>query len=277
MNRSIILLTSTLFVTAIPAVHAQWAVIDVDSFQALTEGLQKTDKIISQGQDYINIANSTYGLAEAMAKPGTGLFNFTTPNNPYAVMKYQNQYGTTGTFATAANSGDPASIAKAINDTVVNARPYTGAFADLEVGVANSMRARYSTMELMDGHLSGALQTVGQVRSAIGAFENALYMLEKHNTGEDPNSVQSQLAVQQRTAAAAAANARLQHDTNSLLSTMIDGQVATMKLQRDALAQGANQAMDEAFANQAVHPADENLQGSFVGFNVGKLARGDKN
>ena len=275
MKKYPILLLLTLFIVALPTVHAQWAVFDVDNFQALTTGLQKTDQIISQGQDYINIANSTYGLAEAMAKPGTGLFNFTTPNNPYAVMKYQNQYGTTGAWATAANSGDPASVSKAITDTVVSSKPYTGAFADLEVGVADSLRARYSSMELMDGHFSGALQTVGQVRSAIGAFENALLLLEKDNAGNNPDAVQSQLAAQQRTASAATANARLQHDTNSLLSTMIDGQVAAMKLQRDALAQGANAAMNEAAANSAVQPFQDNLQGSFVGFNVAKIARGD--
>lgn len=277
MNKYTILLVVTMITMAVPTVHAQWAVFDVDTFTTLTTGLQKTDKIISQGQDYLNVANSTYGLAQAMAKPGTGLFNFTTPNNPYANMTYQNQYGTTGTFGTAANSGDAASVAKALNDTTIKSRVYTGAFADLEVGVADSMRARYSSMELMDGNLNGALRTVGQVRSAIGAFENALLMLEKHNTGDDPTSVQSQLAVQQRTAAAATAAARLQHDTNSLLSTMIDSQVVSMKVQRDALVQGANQAMDEAAANQAVHPANENLQGAFVGFNVGKLARGDVN
>ena len=180
-------------------------------------------------------------MAESMARQATGLWNFKTPNNPFAVIRIADQYATTADYAVAANSGvNPGAAYQKV--TVLS--NVDTSLANLNQGLASSRRALYSSQQIIDGNNVAALQTVGQIRSAASAYENSISQLENDNT--DSSGIQSEMAVLQRTANAQTIALHQQHDTNQLIAAMLDQQVAQSKIQRDGIADATNRSLENA-------------------------------
>ena len=215
------------------SLHAQWLVVDVDAIAGITKQLEQG------AQEYTEVKRQADQVA-AMAKQATGLFNFRTTDNPFAIIHMANQYATTADYAVAANADvDPGA---SYNKTVFATRVDSG-LGNLNENVAANRRAVYSTQEIMDGNNLAAMRAVGQIRASANKYRNAMKQIEDDSI-DNPDSVQSELAVLQRTSNAQNMGLRMHQDTNQLLASMLDAQIAESKLKRDAIGESTNRALE---------------------------------
>lgn len=229
MKTHILLYGVALGATCFPA-HAQWAVVDIDAIAQLT-------KQVSQGAQIIQTAQGQYNQMLAMAKRMYALRRYRGPANIFQTVQYADQYATLARWAQCETTGEGCDP-QVLDGATVMARA-NDFLSTMDQGLASSVKALYSTQQIMDGNNLAAMKAAGQIRNSAAQYEAAIQQLENDNEN-DADDAQAQLAVSQRAANATVIQARLTKDTNALLSAITDQLIAQSKLQRDNLADYGN-------------------------------------
>lgn len=229
MKTHVLLFGVALGVACFPA-HAQWAVVDV-------EAIAEIAKQVQNGAQQIQLAQNQYNQMMAMAKRMYNLGRYRGPSNVFQAVRYADQYATLARWSQCETTGagcDPL----VLDDTGVLAQA-NDFMSTMDKGLASSLKAVYSSQQVMDGNNLAAMQAVGSIRNAQSQYQSAIAQLES-DAQQDDDSGQAQLAVEQRTSNAAILQLRQTQDTNALLSAMTDQLIAQTKTQRDSLADYGN-------------------------------------
>jgi hypothetical protein len=242
MKTHLLLFGVALGVTCFP-VYGQWAVVDVDAIAQITKEVQN-------GAQQIQITQNQYNQMMNMAKRMYALGRYRGPSNILQAVKYADQYATLARWSqceTTGNGCDPLIL----DDTSILAKA-NDFMSTMDAGLASSVRAAYSSQQVMDGNNLAAMSAVGQIRNAASQYESAISQLET-DAEDDSDDAQAQLAVDQRTSNAAILQLRQTKDTNALLSAITDQLIAQTKTQRDSLADYGNAVADQQQSYQKYH------------------------
>jgi hypothetical protein len=234
-------------------------VVDIEAIAQLT-------KSVSQGAQQVQHLKSQYDHMKAMAQQAQGLYRYKGPANVWQAFEYADQYATLTLWATGANSGDPNAVQNgyAANKVIAN---IDQSLSKLNSGLARTRTAMYATQSVMDGNNLAAMTAVGQIKAASAQYKNAIAELERD--GQDPtDTVQAQLAVEQRTSNAMILSLRAQQDTNNLLGQIASQNVANTKLTRDTMADSTNRALE---LQQAIDDASSLTDGATTSLKAWKL------
>jgi hypothetical protein len=123
----------------------------------------------------------------------------------------------------------------------VNPYPQSG-FGQLDPNTQATIQNQYATSDLAQGMTTGALTTLGQVRSHSESLTQQITNLEGDSYSNDPTQ-QSEMAVLAKVNAANLIQLHSQQDTNQLLSAGIQQQMVAQKQAIDAQNRTMNQAI----------------------------------
>jgi hypothetical protein len=141
------------------------------------------------------------------------------------------RFGNLGAWSQQVNQGGNAS--GAYQNASVTLQSYGGGFAQLTPDEQLKASSQYASIELADGTNINSMETIGQLRANARATDQALAGLESDSLSSDP-SMNSEIAVLNKINAATVANIRTARDTNRLLLSTLEQQLADSKRRRDA-------------------------------------------
>jgi hypothetical protein len=141
------------------------------------------------------------------------------------------RFGNLSAWSQQANQGGNAS--GAYQNASVPLQSYGGGFAQLTPDEQLKASSQYASIELADGTNIASMETIGQLRANARATDQALAGLESDSLSSDP-SMNSEVAVLNKINAASVAYIRTARDTNRLLLSTLEQQLAESKRRRDA-------------------------------------------
>jgi hypothetical protein len=173
------------------------------------------------------------------------------------------RFGNLSAWTQQVNQGG--SALGAYNSASIQLQPYGSGFAQLTQDEQLKAASQYASVELADGTNIDSLQTIGQLRANARATDQALAGLESDSLSSDP-TMNSEVAVLNKINAAAVANIRTARDTNLVLLSALEQQLADSKGRRDAEvseinAQIARLAQGAATKAQYTSTVTQTLQG----------------
>lgn len=154
-----------------------------------------------------------------------------------------NTYGNTSALVNALNFGTLTQAQQGYSRAYVQPQSYpSGNYASLDSRTQAAVANQYATSELAQTTTTGALSTLGTIRSDAQAFAAKLANLESDTFSTDP-SEQTQNALLGKINSATLLQIHSQQDTNQLLITSIQQQLTAQKQQIDAQNRAINNAI----------------------------------
>jgi hypothetical protein len=157
---------------------------------------------------------------------------------PWRPSTAANTYGTTAAWTFAANNG--AGIANALSQAIEPLKVYGAGIANVPADQLGRVKTAYGTVELTDGALQYALETVGRLRLNAQAVQAAIQALENDSLSASPE-MNTQVAVLNKLNAASLISVRTAQDSNKLLVALAEHQAVDAKRTRDAEARAIGQ------------------------------------
>jgi len=117
-----------------------------------------------------------------------------------------------------------------------------GAYADLSRLAADEaarVRTRYDRIELTDATVAHDLEALGTIRSHQPSVEQVVRNLES-DAFSDASDFNTEIAVLNKINATAVTSARLTHDMNNILISLLEQQLIDAITRRDATVEGVN-------------------------------------
>jgi len=229
--------------TAAPS-YAQWAVFDASNLAEATQEFGELQQMYTTAVQTRNQIIQAYNLAHYMAQMPQNLrqrylAQFTLWTN----MSAPNTYGNTGAWISALNTGIPQQSAAGYSAAVVQANPFPQSnFGQLDPVTQATIQNQYATSNLAQGMATGALSTIGQIRSHSEALNQQISNLEADSYSTN-SPQQSEMAVLGKINSANLIQLHTQQDTNQLLSAGIQQQMIVEKQAIDAENRTLNQAI----------------------------------
>lgn len=245
-----------LAVALAPMAHAQFGsgiVYDptqsVHAIQQIEQGSQIYTTAVATRNQIVTMYNLAYQMAQmpqnlaaryrADWSQWTNLS--TTPNT----------YGNTSALVNALNFGTLTQAQQGNSRAYVQPQSYPSRnYASLDSRTQAAVANQYATSELAQTMTTGALSTLGTIRSDAQAFAAKLANLESDTFSTDP-SEQTQNALLGKINSATLLQIHSQQDTNQLLMTSIQQQLTAQKQQIDAQNRAINNAIyfQQSFPN----------------------------
>jgi len=161
---------------------------------------------------------------------------YRTVSTPWSILVAPHRYGTTTGWVGAANTGQSATTA------VAAATEAMGAYTDLSRLAADEaarVRTRYDRIELTDATVAHDLEALGTIRSHQPSVEQVVRNLES-DAFSDASDFNTEIAVLNKINATAVTSARLTHDMNNILISLLEQQLIDAITRRDATVEGVN-------------------------------------
>jgi hypothetical protein len=189
---------------------------------------------------------------------------YQAPSAPWQNLQLPyDRLGNLGSWSQQVNQGGNA--AAAYQSASVPLASYGSGFSQLAADEQRKASSQYASIELADGTNINSMETIGQLRANARATDQALAGLESDSLSSDP-SMNSQIAVLNKINAATVAQIRTSRDTNRLLLSTLEQQVADSKRRRDAEVSEMNAQIERlergaAVKAQYTSTVTETLQG----------------
>jgi hypothetical protein len=234
--KKLTILLMLLLAAAAPG-FAQIAVIDPASIRQEIQQLLQMQKQLVQLQQMYSLYQQQYNLINQEAQSIQGLqarYRYTFSN--WQQFATGNQYGNTGTFANAINSGQASAIQAGYRQIVPVVQP-----VDITATQQSQQtwRQQYGLMQLQDASIMNAMKAAGDTRTNLQQSAQTLTQLESDATN---SSLQSDKQVGQKTLIAILLMIRNLQDTNRMLEANMNMQLQQLAQQRFDRGQELNQA-----------------------------------
>jgi hypothetical protein len=233
--KKLVIVVTLLLASAAPG-FAQITVIDPASIQQQIKQLIQMQQQLVQLQKAYALYQQQYNLLQSEAQSLSGLQN----RYKYSFSNWQqyttgNQYGNTGTFANAINSGQASAIQAGYRQIVPVVQP-----VDVTVTQQGQQnyRQQYGLMQLQDASIMNAMKAAGDTRTNLQQSAQTLTQLESDATNP---ALQSDKQVAQKTLVAILLMIRNVQDTNRMLESSINMQLQQLAQQRADRGRGMNQ------------------------------------
>lgn len=224
--------------------YAQFAVFDASNLAEATKEFGQLQQMYTTAVQTRNQIIQAYNLAHYMAHMPQNLqqrylAQFTLWTN----LNAPNTYGNTSAWVAALNTGNPQQSSVGYSAAVVQVNPYPPAnFGQLDSTTQSIIANQYATSNLAQGMTTGALTTLGQIRSHSESLNQQISNLETDSYSANPTQ-QSEMAVLGKINSANLIQLHSQQDTNQLLSAGIQQQMIAQKQAIDAENRSLNQAI----------------------------------
>jgi hypothetical protein len=224
--------------------HAQWAVIDASNLAEAVKEFKQLQQMYTTANQTRDQIIQAYNLAHYMSQMPQNLSQ--RYNAQFALwtnLNAPNTYGNTSTWINALNTGIPQQSSAGYAAAVVQVNPYPpSGFGQLDASTQATIRNQYATSDLAQGTTTGAMTTLGQIRSHSESLNQQISNLEADSYSNDPTQ-QSEMAVLGKVNAANLIQLHSQQDTNQLLAAGIQQQMVAQKQAIDAQNRTINQAI----------------------------------
>jgi hypothetical protein len=223
--KKMLLVAALLLAVASPAT-AQITVIDPASINQEIKQLIQMQQQLVQLQKAYALYQQQYNLLQSEAQSLTNLptrYRYTFANwQQYAA---SNQYGNTGTWASAINSGQPSAIQSGYRQLVGVVQPVDVTITPQD---QQDWRQQYGLLQLQDASIMNAMKAAGDVRT--NSQTNAQTLSQMEQDAHNPNT--SSKTLQQQTLIALLFMIRNLQDTNRMLEASINLQIQHEAQQR---------------------------------------------
>jgi hypothetical protein len=247
--KKILLLSSLLFITAVPS-FAQLTVSDpaglvqaIKRLEAMEtqiqnqekhilvaqQHLQTTIQLLSNAQKQLAFAQSQYNLLTSEYQSITSL----PTRYRYSFTNWQhfaagNQYSNTNTWFDGITTGNANSVQTGFRNLLPAIQPVD---VTATPQAQQDWRQQYGLIQLQDASLMTGMKAIGDIRTNIQQNAKVLAQLEADATSTDP-TMQSEKALQQKTLIALLMMIHTLEDTNRGLTSSVDLQIQTVAQQR---------------------------------------------
>ncbi len=205
-------------------------------------------------------------LTNAKRIPVNMLSRYRASLSPWRYTTAGNTYGTTGGWIYSVNSGTGAYGGYAT--AVTPLRDYSSVWGSIPADQQDQLERNYATLEIKDGTAVNGIATIGTIRGNSSQVETAISGLESDSLSSDPN-LNSEVGVLNKINAAELISIRNTQDSNKLLASVLEQQLAGEKARRDAEAQSINNQI--AFDSQQATLIQQHMTGTtaaLTGFNI---------
>lgn len=224
--------------------YAQWAVFDASNLAEAVKAFKQLQQMYTTADQTRDQIIQAYNLAHYMSQMPQNLSQ--RYNAQFALwtnLNAPNTYGNTGNWVNALNTGIPQQSSAGYAAAVVQVNPYPpSGFGQLDASTQATIRNQYATSDLAQGTTTGAMTTLGQIRSHSESLNQQILNLEADSYSNDPTQ-QSQMAVLGKVNAANLIELHSQQDTNQLLAAGIQQQMVAQKRAIDSQNRTINQAI----------------------------------
>jgi conjugal transfer/entry exclusion protein len=210
-----------------PSVYAE-AVAEVSDL------VQQYNQLVQTYQMITNQYNQMLWMAKTL--PGN-LANFRAVQTPWFLSSATNNYGTTGGWIGAINSGS--NVLGGYQSATDPLSVYGPALGNVPADQLSRLERHYATVELTDGAAQDGIQTIGTLRFNAPEVESAIQNLEDVSLDSDPE-YNTEIGVLNKINAADVIALRNSQDTNKLLTALAEQQLIQAKRQRDSEADAIN-------------------------------------
>jgi hypothetical protein len=243
-------------------------VFDPTSWGELVSQLQQMQQQYSLlTQTYSQITNQYRQMqTNATLLPINMLARYRAVLSPWKFTAAGNTYGTTGGWVTSINSG--AGAVSGYGAATTPLQNYSTVWNSIPADQQEQIKRNYSTLEIKDGTNVNSITTLGTIRSNAPQVENAISGLEADSLSSDPN-LNTEVGVLNKINAANLISIRNTQDSNKLLASVLEQQLAAEKARRDAEAQSVNNQI--AFQAQQGNLIQQHMTGTtavLTGFNI---------
>lgn len=145
---------------------------------------------------------------------------------------------------------------------------YSAVWGSIPGDQQDQLKRNYATLEIRDGSSINSMTTLGTIRGNAPQVENAIAGLEADSLSSDP-SLNTEVGVLNKINAATVISLRNTQDSNKLLASVLEQQLAGEKARRDAEAKSINNQI--AFQTQQTGLIQQHLTGTtgvLTGFNI---------
>jgi hypothetical protein len=224
--------------------YAQWAVFDASNLAEAIKEFKQLQQVYTTANQTRDQIIQAYNLAHYMSQMPQNLSQ--RYNAQFALwtnLNAPNTYSNTGTWINALNTGIPQQSSAGYAAAVVQANPYPpSGFGQLDASTQATIRNQYATSDLAQGTTTGAMTTLGQIRSHSESLNQQISNLEADSYSNDPTQ-QSEMAVLGKVNAANLIQLHSQQYTNQLLAAGIQQQMVAQKQAIDTQNRSINQAI----------------------------------
>jgi hypothetical protein len=229
---------------AVTPCYAQWAVFDASNLAEAVKEFKQLQQVYTTANQTRDQIIQAYNLAHYMAQMPQDLAQrYKAQFAMWTNLNAPNTYGNTSAWVNALNTGLSQQSLAGYLAAVVQVNPYPqSGFGQLDPNTQATIQNQYATSDLAQGMTTGALTTLGQVRSHSESLTQQISNLERDSYSNDPNQ-QSEMAVLAKVNAANLIQLHSQQDTNQLLSAGIQQQMVAQKQAIDAQNRTMNQAI----------------------------------
>ena len=229
---------------AVTPSYAQWAVFDASNLAEAVKEFKQLQQVYTTANQTRDQIIQAYNLAHYMSQMPQNLAQrYKAQFAMWTNLNAPNTYGNTSAWVNALNTGLSQQSLAGYSAAVVQVNPYPQSdFGQLDANTQATIQNQYATSDLAQGMTTGALTTLGQVRSHSESLNQQIINLEADSYSNDPTQ-QSEMAVLAKVNAANLIQMHSQQDTNQLLSAGIQQQMVAQKQAIDAQNRTMNQAI----------------------------------
>lgn len=243
-------------------------VFDVTSWGELVSQLHEMQQQYTLLTQTYNQITSQYKqiVTNATLLPVNMFARYRAVLSPWKFSTATNTYGTTGGWINSINSG--AGVSAGYGSAVTPLQNYGAVWGSIPGDQQDQLKRNYATLEIRDGSSINSMTTLGTIRGNAPQVENAIAGLEADSLSSDP-SLNTEVGVLNKINAATVISLRNTQDSNKLLSSLLEQQLASEKAHRDAEAQSINNQI--AFQAQQTGLIQQHMTGTtgvLTGFNI---------
>jgi hypothetical protein len=176
---------------------------------------------------------------------------------PWRFSRSANTYGTTGAWTSAVNTGT--GVESGYRLATEPLKVFGGALGRIPANQIERIKTDYATVELADAANLHGMEVIGSQRAKAPSAEEAIQALESASLSTD-DRMNTHIAVLNKINAAGMMAVRASQDTNQLLVTLAEQQIADSKRRRDA--EAAEITDQIAFQASAALVARRGIQGT---------------
>lgn len=157
---------------------------------------------------------------------------YRTPGAPWQQMQLPyDRFGNLSAWAQQVNHGG--SPSSAYDSASMELKSYGSGFTQLAPDEQRRVASQYASIELADGTNIASLETIGRLRANAVLTDQVLAALENDSLSSDP-TMNTEIGVLNKINAATVAHIRSTRDTNLVLLSTLEQQLADSKRRRDA-------------------------------------------
>jgi hypothetical protein len=229
---------------AVTPSYAQWAVFDASNLAEAVKEFKQLQQMYTTANQTRDQIIQAYNLAHYMSRMPQNLAQrYKSQFAMWTNLSAPNTYGNTSAWVNALNTGLSQLSLAGYSAAVVQVNPFPqSGFGQLDANTQATIQNQYATSDLAQGMTTGALTTLGQVRSHSESLTQQITNLEADSYSNDPTQ-QSEMAVLAKVNAANLIQLHSQQDTNQLLSAGIQQQMVAQKQAIDAQNRTMNQSI----------------------------------